>query len=123
MTKLFIDEFVKKQGFKTTEDYIMSCINENRAPQFYSVEYYKSLLSNGLIKEGFSIRTSDQGIIDRHYWVNSDGNLVGEPNCPYPGEKGTFRPEEILSGDRISSGWTIESVFSLSYLLRRTLRD
>jgi hypothetical protein len=117
--KLFIDDFVRGQGFDSTEKYIMSCVNANRAPQFYDVRYYKSLFGHGIIEEGFSIRTSDAGIIDEHYWVGADGSLIGEPTGPYPGKEGTFKPEEILSGKRISSGWTIESVGRLGYILRR----
>ena len=109
MSNLFIDDFVISQGHKTTEDYLTWSMDERLCPRFNSVKYYQSLLSKGLIREGFSIRTSDQRVIDRHYWVDSDGNLVGANEGPYPGEKGTFKPEEILIGERISSGWTIES--------------
>ena len=63
-----------------------------------------------MIEEGFAIRTSNAGVVDGHYWVNSDGNLVGETEIPaHKGKNGTFKPEEILIGERISSGWTIES--------------
>lgn len=119
MGKLYLDDFVIKKGFKSTEEYIQNCLDEQRIPQFKSVKYYQSLWSHGLIKEGFSIRTSDAGIIDRHYWVNAEGNLVGATEGPYPGEAGTFKPDEILSGQRISNGWTIESTSGLSYLFRR----
>ena len=119
MGKLYLDEFVLEQGFSSTEEYIQSCLNELRAPLFNNIKYYQSLWSNGLIAKGFSIRTSDAGIIDRHYWVDADGNLVGATEGPYPGEEGTFKPENILSGKRISSGWTIESISGLSYLFRR----
>ena len=123
MGKLYLDDFVIKKGFKSTEKYIQTCLDEQRIPQFKSVKYYQSLWSHGLIKEGFSIRTSDAGMIDRHYWVNAEGNLVGDTKGPYPGEAGTFKPDEILSGQRISDGWTIENTSGLSYLLRRWTKE
>jgi len=119
MDRIFVDDFVTKMGFTSTEKYIESCLNGKIAPQFNSVEYFSSLHSLGLIGEGFSIRTSKGGVVDEHYLVDADGNLVGVTGGPYPGEEGTFRPEEILAGERISSGWAIESVSSLSYLFRK----
>lgn len=41
--------------------------------------------------------------------INNKGNLVGVTEGPYPGEEGIFKPEEVLIGNRISDGYTIES--------------
>jgi hypothetical protein len=91
-----------------------------RTPTFDKVDYYKDLLEQGLIKEGFYIRTSNMGLIDEHYCVNSEGKLEGVTDCQcYQGIEGTFSAEEILSGQRISSGWSIESIMGLGFLLRR----
>jgi len=123
MNRIFVDDFVTGMGFPSTEEYIESRLRKKIAPQFNSVQYFSSLHALGLIGEGFSIRTSKGGVVDEHYSVDADGNLVGVTEGPYPGEEGTFRPEEILAGERISSGWTIESVSGLSYLFRRRNRE
>jgi len=119
MGRIFVDDFVTRMGFPSTEKYIEMCVRERIAPRFNSVEYFRSLQSLGLIGEDFSIRTFRGGVVDEHYSVNADGNLVGVTEGPYPGMEGTFRPEEILVGERISSGWTIESVPGLAYLFRK----
>lgn len=123
MGRLYCDSFVKEKGFGTTEDYLRSCLDENICPTFDKVEYFNSLLEQGLIKEGFSIRTSDQGLVDEHYWVTLDGRLEGAEEEPYPGMKGVFSAEEILQGQRISSFWSIESAMKLSVLFRRWIGD
>lgn len=119
MSRLFIDDFVKNQGFDSTVGYIRWCLENAIPPLFGNVNYFESLYSRGLIEEGFSIRTSNQGIVDQHYEVDANGNLVGIIGGPHSGEEGVFRPEEILSGERISSGWTIESVPRFSRLFEK----
>lgn len=122
MTKLFFDNFLREQDFSSTEEYIAWCLNERVPARFNNARYYRSLWNNGLIRKGFSIRTSDAGQIDEHYWADANGNLVGAVEGPYPGKKGVFRPEEILAGQRISDGWTIESESKLSYHFRRWIK-
>ncbi|MCX6707533.1 MAG: hypothetical protein NT001_05340 [Candidatus Woesearchaeota archaeon] len=117
MDSLFIDNFVRDMGFETTEDYIENCLEERDPLLFDSVKYFTSLYSAGLLPEGVCIRTSDKmRNIDHTYCVDGQGNLVGITNCPYPGEKGTFKPEEILIGERVYSGWTIENPMRFSHL-------
>ncbi|MBU0929709.1 MAG: hypothetical protein KJ623_01405 [Nanoarchaeota archaeon] len=115
---LYIDDFVKEKGFDSTEEYLKNCIEKMRCPHFNSFEYFKNLYDNKLIIEGAIIRTSDRGLIDRCYFVNKEGNLVGITAGPYPGEEGTFKPEDILIGKRISDGWTIENVMRFGYIFR-----
>lgn len=64
---LYIDDFVKKQGFNFTEEYIENCIDEMRPLHFDKVEYFNDLLKKGILSEWFFIRTSDAGRIDRTY--------------------------------------------------------
>ncbi|MDD5133140.1 MAG: hypothetical protein PHD81_02560 [Candidatus Nanoarchaeia archaeon] len=109
MGQLFLDDFIREQGFNSTEEYIYCRLEEQSALYFQSLDHYKNLFENGLIKEGMVIRTSDRGLIDRTYSVDNQGNLVGITSGTYPGENGIFKPEEILVGNRISDGWTIES--------------
>lgn len=124
MGKLFCNEFIMKQGFTSTEDYIQDCLDERIPARFDNAEHYRSLLGAGLIQEGFSIRTSNAGVVDCHYFVDSEGNLVGDAgNHPHSGREGVFSPEEVLSGERISSGWTIESGSFLGSVFRKWLAE
>jgi len=114
---LFVEERVRQEGFERLEDYLRYYLKDLVSPAFYDVRTFRRLQEAGLIVPKMAIRTST-GDIDEHYWITADWKLKGEPNCPYPGKEGVFEPEEILQGDRISSGWTIENTLKLSYLCR-----
>lgn len=114
---LFVEERVRQEGFERLEDYLRYYLKDLVSPAFHDVRTFRSFLDAGLIVAGMAVRTST-GNIDEEYWVTEDGKLQGETKCPYPGKEGIFEPEEILHGDRISSGWTIENTLKLSYLCR-----
>ena len=112
MGKLFLDEFVIKEGFSSTEDYINYYLKGN-APwiDFPNLDYYKSLFENNYLRIGNCIRTSDRGNIDEFYQIiDEKGNLRGITEIPtHQGMKGIFSPQEILIGERISANWCIHS--------------
>lgn len=106
--------------FKSLLDYVLYIIDSGAvAPCFNDCEDFRELVKLGLLEEHMILRTSNMGLIDQHYYFVDEKTLRGIPEGPYPGEKGEFTPEEILSGERISSGWTIESPMALRVLLRR----
>ncbi len=109
MKKLFADDFVTEKGFPSTEDYIRHSLENNVDwISFPNVDYYNSLFDSGFLKIGDAIRTSNQGIIDECYCVIARGNLKGITNiATHQGMKGTFAPEKILIGERISDGWSV----------------
>jgi hypothetical protein len=108
MEKLFVDKFVTKQGFSSTEEYLDYYLKNNAYwigfPNFY---YYQSLFKNNFLRIGNCIRTSDSGIIDEFYQIIENGMLRGITEiATHQGMSGIFPPEEILKGKRISDGWT-----------------
>jgi hypothetical protein len=110
MKKLFIDDFITKKGFLSTEEYIESYVKQ-MVPwiDFSNLDYYKSLFENNYLRIGNCIRTSDKGNIDEFYQIiDEKGNLRGVTDIPaHQGMKGIFSPEEILIGERISSNWCV----------------
>jgi hypothetical protein len=112
------EEYWQQQGYNSIEEYIRTMLEGGAFPNFNSVQTFHDLFQKGLLKTHMVIRTSDKGIIDEHYGIDDNGNLFGIPLPMHGGLEGTFSPEEILKDDRISSGWTIESISTLSHLLR-----
>ncbi|MEK6827527.1 MAG: hypothetical protein AABX99_03540 [Nanoarchaeota archaeon] len=110
MKKLFLDKFVTEKKFSSTEEYIESRVKQ-RVPwiAFPNLDYYLSLLKNNFLVINNVIRTSDRGFIDECYLIiDREGNLRGITEISFhQGRNGIFKPEEILTGERISDGWTI----------------
>ena len=106
--KLYYDNFIKNEGFDSTEEYIFEGIKSGCWIKFPSLQYYLSLFNEGWLREKDSIRTSDMGQIDEHYKILKDGKLEGITEIPvYQGKEGIFTPEEIFRGRRISDGWSV----------------
>ncbi len=110
MGKLFLDEFITKKEFSSTEEYIEEYVKQ-RVPwiEFSNLDYYKSLFENNYLRIGNCIRTSDRGNVDEFYQIIDErGNLRGVTEIPaHQGMKGIFSPEKILIGERISDYWCI----------------
>ncbi|MCK9568126.1 hypothetical protein M0R72_04200 [Candidatus Pacearchaeota archaeon] len=108
MEKLFVDEFITRKGFSSTEEYIKNYISQ-RVPwiEFPNLDYYLSLFENDFLRIGNGIRTSDRGSIDEFYQIIENGMLRGvtEINA-HQGMKEIFSPKEILKGKRISANWS-----------------
>lgn len=111
-------EYWEKDGYKSVEDYLQWCLDQRIPLRFRLASSFRDLFEKGIVDEGMSIRTSNAGMVDQHYEVNADGCLTGVQAMVHSGLEGTFPAEEILQGERISSGWTIESTSALSFHLR-----
>ncbi len=111
MTDLYIDDFVKRQGFDSTEDYLRFC-KENRMPaHFEGAEYFSSLFQkSGIILPFFTaVRTMyNQGGDDGFYHVTEDGKLEGVELPHHSGREGVHEPADILSLEKSSKGWDLE---------------
>ena len=108
MTKLFLDEFITREGFSSTEDYIDYYV-KGHAPwiEFPNVNYYFSLLENNFLKIHNVVRTSD-GVMDECYEIIENGMLRGITEISaHQGMKGIFSPKEILKGERIFRNWAV----------------
>ena len=109
MKKLFLDEFITRKGFPSTEDYIEEAVKQT-IPwiEFPNFDYYKSLFENNYLRIGNCIRTSDGNIDEFYQIIDEKGNLRGVTEIStHQGMKGIFSPEKILIGKRISDYWTI----------------
>jgi hypothetical protein len=112
-------EYWQQEGYASVEEYIRVRTKERGFPYFNSVQTFHDLFQKGLLKANMVIRTSDKGIIDEHYLINEEGKLAGIPLPVHGGLEGTFSPEAILTGERISHGWSIESISKLQFLINQ----
>ncbi len=96
------------EEYISLEDYIQQSI-EGNVPWICFKDFadFRYLFEKNLLRSGFHIRTSNQGIVDEMYQITDDGNLEGLACRTYQGEKGIHEPEKILIGQRISAGWSV----------------
>jgi hypothetical protein len=106
---LYIDCFVKKQGFNSTLEYLEFC-HENRMPaKFKGHKYFASLFEEGIIIPSHSfVRTMYTGGMDHSYNVTDDGKLEGLELMAHSGKPGVHDPANILSLKNAPDGWDLE---------------
>ena len=104
--------------FASIKDYILKRLEEGCELVFKGLEDYLSLKDEKLIKENMIVRTSEGGMIDRHYRVNKEGNLEGITRGPYPGPEDVFEPEQVFDGKQNRDGWTLNHFSQLRFLLK-----
>jgi hypothetical protein len=110
MIKLYIDDFVKRQGFKTTQQYLEFCYENHNPARFKGEKYFSSLFQAKIIVPDFSfVRVMYVAGTDQSYGVTEDGRLEGLDLQAHSGRMGIHNPAEILSLENAPDGWDLES--------------
>ncbi len=117
MFKLHHDSFAKREGFCTTEEYMISRFSGFEDVRFEDVETFLSLRDEGLIDEDSYIRTSDDRNVDRCYVIGSGGEFFGLHFDAYPLEARIYELKEVFESQKISDGFVLcGRLFELNFL-------
>lgn len=104
---LFVDDWVKRQGFASTEEYLAWCLEERIPAHFMGPVYFTSLLKKSiLIPELTRVRV--KGPMDSCYLVREDGSLEGLALMAHSGREGRHT-SSILDPVHSPEGWEIEN--------------
>ena len=110
---MYIDDFVRDQGFESTEKYVKHCYQNHMPLWLKGPRYFTGLFIAEVIRPFTGLRIFYvSGGQDASYMITEEGKLEGISHIPcHRGLEGIYEPEELLSNENAPDGWSVDLFF------------